>query len=496
MNNRQPAFSNSIIYYRLIALWVLNEAMLGGIIHGLRMPVSGLIVGSCAVICICLIAWYAPGKGSIIKATIIVAIFKMMLSPQSPAPAYIAVFFQGLVGELLFWNKSRFKLCCLLLATLALLESAMQRIFSLVIFYGNDFWTAFNDFINKITGQRSITNYSLLLAAAYVSLHLIVGIWIGWWASGLPAGITKWQSQIRDRIVVNSAAEVVIPVSSKRRRRLKTGLLIVWILLILLYVQSYFKIGTPLLPSHIALKILLRSLIIVLAWIFLVSPLLKRVLHFWLQKKQSRFQNEIQQVMQLLPSTRQLITESWKQSSGTRGAKRIKNVIKLVLVNALSIRAEGKIVMLTGPIQTGKTSSLVSWSEKRNDVHGILTPVVQGKRMFMDLMKRHLFAMEAAGDETEALRVGRFAFSKTGFERAIRIIREAIPCEGRLVIDEIGPLELKGNGFHDILKEVLSRRDRKQNLLLVAREGVIEDVRSYFGLEEALIITSLSVLES
>ena len=63
----------SLIFYRLIALWALSEAMLGGIIHGLRIPVSGLIVGSCAVICICLIAWYVPKKGSILKATIIVA---------------------------------------------------------------------------------------------------------------------------------------------------------------------------------------------------------------------------------------------------------------------------------------------------------------------------------------------------------------------------------------------------------------------------------------
>src|SRR6188768_485184 len=85
-------------YYRLIALWVVCEAFLGGIIHGLRLPVSGLLVGSCSVICICLIAWYNPEKGAILKATIVVAVFKLMLSPQSPFPAYIAVFFQGLMG--------------------------------------------------------------------------------------------------------------------------------------------------------------------------------------------------------------------------------------------------------------------------------------------------------------------------------------------------------------------------------------------------------------
>src|SRR5438045_613816 len=72
---KQPAIYDQQVYYRIIALWVLCEAMLGGIIHAFHIPVSGLIVGSAAVICICLIGYYSPVKGAIIKATLIVAIF-------------------------------------------------------------------------------------------------------------------------------------------------------------------------------------------------------------------------------------------------------------------------------------------------------------------------------------------------------------------------------------------------------------------------------------
>src|SRR3954471_18113921 len=125
MNQQQtivnrPIGEGSLVYYRLIALWVLSEAMLGGIIHGLKIPVSGLLVGGSAVLCISLIAWYVPVKGSIFKATVIVAVFKMMLSPQAPFPAYIAVLFQGVLGELLFWNKRFYKVSCMLFALLAL----------------------------------------------------------------------------------------------------------------------------------------------------------------------------------------------------------------------------------------------------------------------------------------------------------------------------------------------------------------------------------------
>ncbi len=494
MNNPSPANNSSAIYYRLIALWVLCEAMLGGIIHGLKIPVSGLVVGSCAIVCICLIAWYVPAKGAIIKATIIVAIFKMMLSPQAPPPAYIAVFFQGLMGELLFWNKRFFRLSCILLAVLGLLESGLQRILVLTIVYGNDLWKVINNFINGLTKQKQTTNYSLWIGSGYVILHLITGIVVGWWSSLLPKRIARWRQDKQNLVLAEGASAIALPSKTKKRKRLKKGLFIIWLLLIALYVQSYFKIGTPLLPSHISLKILLRSLIIVLGWIFIVGPLLKQILHWWLKKKQTRSQQDVQEVMRLLPATQELISQSWKQSSGHKGWKRINTWSKMVLVNALSPLstpwrgAGGEVYILSAPIQTGKTTSLLNWSDNRKDVYGILTPVVNGKRMFMNAHSRQLFLMEAKEGETETLNIGRFVFSKANFNKAIEIIRDGMYKEGWLVIDEIGPMELKGEGFSESLKEVLM--ERKENILLVVREGLAHQVKAYFNLQQAIIITS------
>lgn len=332
--NKQPiTTSYSLIYYRLIALWVLCEAMLGGIIHGLKIPVSGLVVGSCAVICICLIAWYVPNKGAIIKATLIVAIFKMMLSPQAPPPAYIAVFFQGLMGELLFLNRRFFKLSCLLLAVLALLESGLQRILMLTIIYGKDLWKVINDFINGLTRQKVTANYSLLIGSVYIMLHLITGLIVGWGAALLPHRIAKWSKEEVSKISRNNHTAMALPVPSKRKKRIKKGLFMVWVILVLLYLQSYFRIGTPLLPSPVALKILIRSFIIVLSWYFIVGPLLMCLLHYWLQKKKTRSQQDVQQVLQLLPATQHLISKSWQLAGERKGWKRIMLCCKIILVN-------------------------------------------------------------------------------------------------------------------------------------------------------------------
>lgn len=494
MNGSPTMGEGSLIYYRLIALWVLCEAMLGGIIHGLKIPVSGLVVGSCAVICICLIAWYVPVKGAIIRATVIVAIFKMMLSPQAPPPAYIAVFFQGLLGELLFWRRRFFRLCCVLLAVLALLESGLQRILVLTIVYGNDLWKVINNFINGLTGQKQASNYSLIIGSAYVALHLVAGLLAGWWASVLPQRVSKWSRQDRYHLV-NEEPLPSIPVVVKRKgKKGRIFLFIIWVALVLLYIQSNYKIGTPLLPAHISLKILVRSLIIILAWVFIIGPLLKGLLHNWLQKRRSKSQPDIQKVLELLPATRQLVAQSWRASAGGGKWRRLVTTGKIILVNALEPPGHKQVVILTNRVQTGKTTSLLRWSEGRKDVAGILTPVVNGKRVFMDVHTREQFAMEALETEVDVVSVGRFVFSKASFERAQSIILSGIGKRGYLVIDEVGPLELRGEGFFAVVKEALKKQESEQVIILVVREGLVDRVREFFGLKEIVIIHDISKL--
>jgi hypothetical protein len=324
------------VYYRLIALWVLCEAMLGGVIHAAKIPVSGLVVGSCAVICICLIAFNVPQKGAIIKATIIVAVFKMMLSPQSPPPAYFAVFFQGLMGELFFWKRNFYRISCLLLAVTALLESALQRIIVLTIVYGNNFWKAINSFLNDLTGQKEFTNYSLLIGIAYVMIHLLAGMLVGWWAGVIPKKAAGWQEQFCS--ISEQASEPVqktITVKKRKRRWLKTGVLVIWILLVLLYIQSHFQIGRPVLPANLPVQILIRSVIVIFAWYFIVSPLVSLGLKKWLQKKRLRSNTEIQQIAELLPGMQQLVAAGWKNASKKKGIKKIIVFSKIVLAGLL-----------------------------------------------------------------------------------------------------------------------------------------------------------------
>lgn len=154
---------------------------------------------------------------------------------------------------------------------------------------------------------------------------------------------------------------------------------------------------------------------------------------------------------------------------------------------------ESSIYILTGAIQSGKTSSLLQCCTGKEDWYGILTPVVAGKRVFMNVQTKEQFAMEATDGEEDIITVGKYVFNKNNFNKAVQIIRNAIETKGWLVIDEIGPLELRGEGFCKVLKEVLAVRQEK--IILVVREGLAEQVKVHFNIKEVLIINDVEVLK-
>ena len=142
-----------------------------------------------------------------------------------------------------------------------------------------------------------------------------------------------------------------------------------------------------------------------------------------------------------------------------------------------------EILVLTGPIKTGKTTRLLNWLSDKENVYGIATPIVENKRVFYDLFEKKYFAMEAGNDEKEILTIGKYVFSKKGLKNAEEIIEKGIQNSQFLVIDEIGPLELKGEGFCNVLEKVLKIEKRNFILLLVVRDSTLSEVLRFFKID-------------
>ena len=142
------------------------------------------------------------------------------------------------------------------------------------------------------------------------------------------------------------------------------------------------------------------------------------------------------------------------------------------------------VYILSGEKGSGKTTSLIKWSKGRKDVYGILTPVIEGQRFFMDVSTNRMFRMEAVSGEASYF-IGRYKFSKTSFEEAIEVLRNNMNSKGWLIIDEAGPLELRGEGFAGVIKDLLAINNPDLNILLVVREGLTGDIIQYFHITDA-----------
>lgn len=144
-----------------------------------------------------------------------------------------------------------------------------------------------------------------------------------------------------------------------------------------------------------------------------------------------------------------------------------------------------KIYILKGAIGLGKTTSLLNYCKGKNTIGGILSPVINGKRHFLDIRSNEMKLMESLKEETETLNIGRYKFSPKAFDWANKIL---IECENKnyelIIIDEIGPLELQGKGFASTLKLLLNNQEIKPDLLLVVRESLVNEVLKYFGIKK------------
>jgi nucleoside-triphosphatase THEP1 len=150
-------------------------------------------------------------------------------------------------------------------------------------------------------------------------------------------------------------------------------------------------------------------------------------------------------------------------------------------------------IILTGPIRTGKTTALArAFPPGATRARGILQPVVEGRRCVCDLAAGEMRPLEAAPGAPGSVVVGRFCFDAEVLAWAGETVREAAEAAAPgewLVIDEVGPLELRGEGLDAAVRDaVLASAARGFALLLVVREGLVERARERYGLASAQVI--------
>ncbi len=149
-----------------------------------------------------------------------------------------------------------------------------------------------------------------------------------------------------------------------------------------------------------------------------------------------------------------------------------------------------EVYFFVRPVRTGKTTALRRWIDTcpQGTVTGVLAPDDRDVRWIEDIStrERHMLTADADTPESRVIHIGRYRFDQASFRWAQRVLRagfESVP--EWLVFDEIGYLELQGQGLEPAVRRILNwnRRIASTKLLWVVREELVSDVTDYYGLQ-------------
>ena len=321
---------------RLTALWALAESGLGGYMHAMKIPFTGIVLGGTAIVVISLIAWFSKTPfQSILRATLLVLLVKFTVSPHTSPFAYIAVSFQGLMGALILSLPFSRALSLPLFMLIAMLESALQKFIVATILFGKDLWVALDESAQKMAGELGVSqewsgNFSLKMIGAYCLLYAVWAMILSLWAYRLPYQIERKKAHILQEFSELSKPERVPEVGKKKGSKKWIGLLFVFAFLALSFFIHYSKEQA----SEKALVLLVRTIAVLLFYLYALAPALKWLLARISQSQKNK--NSINQVLGELPELGKLLPVSWRLARQSKeGWQRYPEFLLNVIVLSL-----------------------------------------------------------------------------------------------------------------------------------------------------------------
>lgn len=316
----------------LIALWAFCESGLGGLLHAIKLPFTGFFVGGFACIILMLLAQqYKHKPYQIIKATLLVMSIKFMVSPQAPLPAYIAVGFQGMLAWVIFSLLGRNLFTCMLFGSLALLESALQKFLLSTLLYGKSIWEALDIFMMGLLKDFHLApdfSFSFWIILIYALLYFLWGIFLGYKAYKLPQKLF---------IIANSLPRFEPNPIAQNKSKSKFNLKWLSLLLTLTFIGFTFWLAEG--SMNKGLYVLLRTLLVLVILLFIVTPLLR----FLLQKISSNMakENAFAMVSQQMQTYSLMVQTVWEFSNKQSNALfRIWFFMEIMLAISLYPRNE------------------------------------------------------------------------------------------------------------------------------------------------------------
>ena len=162
------------------------------------------------------------------------------------------------------------------------------------------------------------------------------------------------------------------------------------------------------------------------------------------------------------------------------------------------MKGKARIYIFSRPIRSGKTTELLEWIRHERKVAGILMPDVNGSRKMAEIVSGDMYEFEVESAGEGIISIGKYHFKEEIFMKGqeILLVKQRIPVDW-IVVDEVGKLELEGRGFEPAVSELIKdvkEGSRKEKLLLVIRDSILEAAVEQLHLDQAVIVNDLKHL--
>lgn len=143
--------------------------------------------------------------------------------------------------------------------------------------------------------------------------------------------------------------------------------------------------------------------------------------------------------------------------------------------------------IITGKIRSGKTTYLKTLISSISDIGGIIQPTTGSNRFFEDIKSSESRLITSQKEDVKTFKLGRFLFYTESFIWAKEKLKLALNDEVKtIVVDEYGPLELKGKGLEPEVSEIIRsiKKESDKRLIIIIRETLVDEFLQKFVLRE------------
>jgi nucleoside-triphosphatase THEP1 len=531
-------------------IWAAAEIVLGSFLHNLRVPFSGNMLTAIALVILIAVSYRWRQSGLYWRAGLICALMKAMSPSAIIFGPMIAIIAESLLLELSVRLLGRTVAGYIVGSMLAMSWNLFQKVFNMIIFYGGNLVEIYSGITSWAEKQLNLSFDAfwaplillLSLYALFGAAAAIVGINTGRRMISLPPETTlpepavihnpdrrhdepfnyslTWLAAdillVAGMLVVVSLLSwmwwliAVIPVITvmairyKRamRQLSKPGFWITFVVITMLSALVFSSLQSE--KNSLAGAILIgiqmnfRALIIIVGFSALGTELYNPGIRRLFSRTRLR---QLPLALELsAASLPTMIADMPDLKTAMKQPVSILNrMITRVELRLNEVRtgqqAERKVFVVTGNIGEGKTAWLAKLAgllrERGIRVGGILALriVEDGVTTGYDISdigtgKRFPFLRNTG---SEMMGVERFTMDDAGFMAGLAALDPATNRNKQVVIiDEAGPLELRGRGWSGMLEGLLN--ETEAILFIAVRRSLTEAVISNFGIPDARII--------